>query len=109
MLAMRERTPAASWLLAHPVEIAFGLLVAAAFAYCMRITGQSYFWADEWRLIDQGSSLGGIFEPYNRHLSVVILAIYGAMAEVFGFVYTPFRFVGLASLFAVPFAYFLTA
>ena len=104
----RRAAAAASWFLSHPVEVAFCLLVGIAYAYCMRITGDSFFWIDEWLLIDQGGSLGGLFEPYNQHLSVVILAIYRGLAEIAGFVYTPFRAVGLASLFAVPAAYFLT-
>ena len=96
------------WLAQHPVEIAFALLVGAAFVYSLRITRQSYFFSDDWRLIGQAGSFRGLFRPYNDHLSVIILANFRALIEVFGFAYTPFRVVGLLGLFAVPASYFVT-
>jgi hypothetical protein len=104
----RRPAGARSWLASHPVEIVFALLVAVAFAYSLRITRQSYFFSDDWRLITQAGSLRGMFRPYNDHLSIIILSNYRALVEVFGFAYTPFRVLGLLGLFAVPVGYFAT-
>lgn len=108
MAAPRYVSKIRTWLVAHPVEIVFALLVAATFAYGIRITGGSYFWLDEWLYVRQGRSLSGLFSQYNGHLSVVVLAIYQALTEAFGFAYTPFRVAGLLALMAVPTAYFVS-
>lgn len=84
------------------------LFAAAWFAYWMRITGDSYFFVDDWLLIEQAGSLGGMVEQYNGHLSVVILAIYRGLVEVFGFDYTAFRLVATSILAGTAVAYFAT-
>lgn len=97
-----------SWLAAHSVEIVFFTLIGGAFAYLLRISRDGYFQGDDWLLIRQSGSVGGLLEPYNDHLSVTILAVYRALVEVFGFSYWPFQVVGLVALMGVPVAYFLT-
>jgi hypothetical protein len=106
---MRNRAArTASWLAAHPVEVAFGLLVVIAFAYALRITGHSYFWADDFPVIRQGGSAAGLLDPYNNALSLVSVLSDHVLVEVFGFHHSPFQVLGLLGLFAVPSAYFLT-
>ena len=114
MTVAQERPPArrergfAPWLAAHAVDIVFVLLVVVAFAYTVHLTHQSFYYADDWRLITQAQSLGGLFKPYNDHFSFIILATYRLLFELFGFGYTAARVVGFAALFAVPLAYFFT-
>jgi hypothetical protein len=91
------------------VEIAFALLVIAAFAYSLHITKSYFFFLDDWLLIKQGSSLGGWFEPYSDQMGLVIIGTWRVLAELFGFAFTPFRVVGMVGLYAVPAAYFVTA
>ncbi len=79
-----------------------------AFAYTLRLSRDFYFRADDWLLIRQSGSVRGLFEPYNGHLSIIILGIYRSFAVIFGFVYTPTRVVGALSFFAIPMAFFLT-
>lgn len=106
---MRQRLATVRlWLPSHPVEVVFGLMLVVAFAYSLRITGQSYFWADDWRYFQQAGSLGGFFEPYNNHLSLLILGGYRLLIQAFGFTFTPFRVMGMLCLLANPAAYFLT-
>ncbi len=93
----------------HPVDIVFGALVLTAFGYAVHLTRRSFFLIDDWRLVQQAGSFGGLFKPYNDHLSLIILATYRACVQVLGFDYTVPRIVGLASLYAVPPAYFLIA
>ena len=104
----RRAERAGSWLASHPVEIAFALLVMAAFAYSLRVTRSYFFFYDEWLMIKQGSSLGGLFRPFIDQIGLTIMGTYRVLAELFGFTFTPFRVIGMAGLFAVPAAYFLT-
>lgn len=97
------------WATRYAVELAFLLLVVVAFAYAMRISGETYFWADDWLLIRQGRTIGGIFDAYNGHLSVVILVVYRFLIDVFGVAHTPFQVVGTLALLSVSVAYFLHA
>ncbi len=90
------------------MEIVFALLVVAAFAYSLRISRSFYFYVDDWRGFEQGTSLGGLFRPYNDQMGVVIIGTYRALAELFGIAFTPFRVLGIVGLFTVPAAYFLT-
>jgi hypothetical protein len=106
---LRRRTErVGSWLASHPVEIAFALLVTAAFAYSLRITGSYFFFLDDWLLIKQGGSLGGWFQPYSDQMGLIIIGTWRVLAELFGFAFTPFRVVGMVGLYAVPAVYFLT-
>lgn len=97
-----------SWLVSHPVEIAFALLVMAAFAYSLHLTRSYFFFLDDWLLIKQGGSLGGWFRPYSDQMGLIIIGTWRVLAELFGFTFTPFRVVGMVGLYAVPAAYFLT-
>ncbi len=100
---------AGHWLAKHSVDIVFAGLVLVAFAYAVHLTRHAYFLIDDWRLIKQGGTIGGLFKPYNDHLSIIILAIYRGSAQLFGLDYTAPRIIGLAILYAVPAAYFFTA
>ena len=106
---MRQRAArAGSWLASHPVEVVFALLLIVAFAYELRITRGAYFFWDEWNLINQGGSLGGMFDPFHQALGFVIILHYRVLTELFGFDYTPVRVVALIGFVSVSAAYFLT-
>lgn len=90
------------------MEIVFGGLIALAFASMMRMTRGAYFSFDDWPLILQAGSGWGMFEPYNDHLVLAVLAVYRPLIELFGFEFTPFRIFGLMSLLGVPVAFFST-
>jgi hypothetical protein len=92
----------------HAVDLAVGLLTVMWLAYVLRITRGFSFWSDDLFLLDQAGSWRGLFEPYNDHMSLVILAIYRACAELGGFRYTPFMVAGALSLVAAPVAYYVT-
>ena len=86
-----------------------GLVVGAVAVHLWRIISHGYFFLDDWGLIDQSGSLGGMVQPYNDHMSLVILVVYRALVEAFGFVYRPFRTVGLVCLFpAIPVSFYVT-
>ena len=93
---------------AHAVDIAFALVVIGWFGYALHLTRHYAFWADDLRLIEQAGTWGGLLEPYNNHMSLVILATYRALAEVAGLSYTPIVLAGALSLVAVPVSYFVT-
>ena len=103
----RRSSGLGSWLADHPVDVALAAIVGIAFAHLLRITANGYFYGDDWGLIQQSGSLRGMLQPYNDHLSVTILVVYRVLIEVFGFVYGPFRMVGLLCLMAVPVALYL--
>lgn len=98
----------AGWSAAHPIDVAFGLVVAAAFAHLVWVTANGWFFLDDWGLLDQSGSLAGIFRPYNDHLSIAILGSYRALAEAVGFEYGPYRVVGLLCLLAIPVLFHVT-
>jgi hypothetical protein len=90
------------------VAVAFGLVVMASAGYFIRVTRESWFFADEWRMALQVERIQDIIDPYNGHLSVTILGLYRVLLELFGFsTYLPYRVVGVVSLVAVPVAMFL--
>ena len=92
------------------VAVTFGLVVLASAAYFLRVTGESWFFADEWRMALQVERAQDIVDPYNGHLSLTILSLYRGMLELFGFsTYVPYRVAGVVSLVSVPVAMFLTA
>ncbi|MEQ1785555.1 MAG: hypothetical protein ABL966_00770 [Acidimicrobiales bacterium] len=90
------------------MDVVFAALVAAGFAYAVWRTRDYYFWVDDWLLIRQSGSVGGLVDHYNGHLSIVILGLYRVLIEVFGFEYAPFRLLGLLCLFSLPVAYYAT-
>lgn len=92
----------------HGVDVAYGVLLSAAFLYGLWTTRHYFFWLDSWLLLHQSGSLGGLVDEYNGHLSIVILVIYRVLIEVFGFHHAPFQLVGMLCLFAVPVSYYLT-
>jgi hypothetical protein len=92
----------------HPVDVAIGLIAVAWLVYAVRITRDHYFWADDLRLLEQAGSLGGLFEPYNTHMSLTILSIYRAAAEIGSLSYTPFMVAGLLCTLAIPVTYYAT-
>ena len=48
---------------------------------------------DDWGLLLQAESLGDLLDPYNDHLSVVILGVYRILGEVFGLSFRPYSVV----------------
>lgn len=90
------------------VDVAFGLLAIGWLLHVLWITRDFSFWSDDLFLIEQAGSPGGLFEPYNDHMSLVILSIYRASATLGGFTYTPFMVAGALSLAAVPVSYYVT-
>jgi len=99
-----------TWLATHAVDIAFGLVVLASAAYFLRVTRESWFFADEWAMADQVRRTQDIVDPYNGHLSVTILALYRVLLELFGFTtHVPYRIAGIVSLVAVPVSMYLVA
>jgi hypothetical protein len=97
---------AGPWLRARSVEVVVGLLALGWLLYILRITGDLSFFSDDLFLIDQAGSFGGLFEPYNKHMSLEILSIYRVSAELGGLAYRPFLVAGALCLVAVPVSYF---
>lgn len=98
------------WLSVRPIELVFAALLTASVAYWLRITSSSWFYADEWSMAWQVRRAANILNPYNGHLSLVILGVYRVLLEVFGFsTYTPYRLAGAISLAAVSLAMFVHA
>ncbi|MEO6318348.1 MAG: hypothetical protein ABIP36_06145, partial [Acidimicrobiales bacterium] len=87
----------------------FGLLAAIWLVEVLTLTREFSFWSDDLFLIDQAGSWGGLIEPYNDHLSPVILTIFRASAELADFSYAPFAVAGAVSLVAVPISFYATA
>jgi hypothetical protein len=94
----------------HAVTAAFGLVVVASAVYFLRVTSDSWFYADEWAMALQLQRSQDIVDPYNGHLSVTILGLYRVLLELFGFgSHLPYRVAGILSLVAVPVAMFVVA
>jgi hypothetical protein len=93
-----------------PVAVAFSLVVAVSAVYFVRVTSDSWFFADEWAMARQVQRTREIVDPYNGHLSATILGLYRLLLELFGFTtYLPYRVAGIASFVAVPVAMFVVA
>jgi hypothetical protein len=92
----------------EPVEVALAVLLAAAVGVGMHLTRHHWFWVDDWRLVEQSTTAGGLVEQYNGHLSILILGLYRGSVELFGWSFTPLRAASLLALVAVPAAYHLT-
>jgi hypothetical protein len=91
-------------------DVAFAAVLLATFAFYVYETRTTYFYADEWLLADRGRSLGDFLQPYNGHLSIVYIAVFRVLFQLFHLKHhLPFRLVGIASLCAVPLALHLTA
>ena len=90
------------------IDIGFGLVVAGTWVAYFRWTNGFGFVMDDWPLARRGWSPGDFLEPYNKHLSITIIAIYRSLYQVFGFdTYHPWRIVGITTLLAVPVALYL--
>ena len=101
------RGPRATWLADHAIVLTLAVAAVTSVVVWYRTTYLAWFFSDEWKIINQVQSVKGIFQPYNSHLSISILAIYRALIELFGFTtYTPFRLVGFSAFIAVAFALF---
>jgi hypothetical protein len=98
-------TPAAT---ARTVDVLFGGFVAIAVAYGWWLTRGNWFFVDDWPVLRQSRSLSGIVDHYNGALSLVSLALYRVVTELFGLEYTPLRLAGVAALCAVPVTYYVT-
>lgn len=86
---------------------AFAISLSMLLALAFWSSRDGFFILDDWLILRQGARAGGLFDDYNGHLSTVIVALYRALAEAFGFRYVPFLVTGLVSLFAAPLAYYL--
>lgn len=90
-----------------------GLFFVGALAtviYWISLTSDSWFFSDDWPLGHQAMSLRRILTPYNGHLSVIILAIYRALFEIFGFrTYLPWRILGATGIASVGVSVYLTS
>jgi hypothetical protein len=93
---------------ARSIDITFGVIAAAWLGFVVWLSWDFSFWSDDLFLIDQAGTWRGMVEPYNDHLSLVILGIYRAAVEIGGFSYTPFVVLGPLCLVAVPVTYYVT-
>jgi hypothetical protein len=90
------------------VDVTFGVILLVTAAVQFDLTRGFFFRQDDWSLSLRGRAPGDLLEPYNRHLSIVIIALYRVLFGVFGFrTYVPWRLVGVACLIGVPLALFL--
>lgn len=88
----------------------FFLLVTGSIVTRLWLTQSTWFYLDDWPLILQSSDSGELLEPYNGHLSLVLLAVYRFQAEVFGFkTYVPLRLLGALAMATVPVTMFFAA
>ena len=104
----REGPGVVRWLGGHPVEVVFTLLMLGAFIALQRATAENYLFLDDWGLLLQAKSLGDLLDPYNDHLSVVILGLSRVLGDVFGISFRPFAVVSQFCLIAIPVSYFVT-
>ncbi|MSO85937.1 MAG: hypothetical protein EXQ71_00245 [Acidimicrobiia bacterium] len=84
-----------------------GSLVAFS-AYVLWAGRRLSFAGDDWGLLVQGQHWGGLVEPYNDHLSILIIGNYRVLVEVFGLDYTPFRVAAVLWFLAIVVAWYLT-
>lgn len=99
---------AGTWAVAHAVDLAVGALALGWAAYAIRIGRGFSFLSDDLQLIEQAGSLGGLFEPYNGHASMLILGMYRLLAEAAGLHFGPYLVVGVLAIVAVAVTYYLT-
>lgn len=102
------RLIAHDWLKEHAVEVAFTLMAAGWLWYVVGLFRGFYFWADDLPVLEQAGSWDRLLEPYKGALSLVLLLVYRAAAEVGHLSYTPFTVAYAVSLVAVPLSYFFT-
>ena len=92
------------------IDAAFGAIVIIWSFHWFRVSEGEWFYLDDWRLLVQASADDRFLEPYNRHLSVVILGVYRLLADLFGLgSYVPFRIAHLTSFGALAVAVYLLA
>ena len=91
-----------------PFDFLFGLVVVATSVAYFRLSEGLWFSGDDWPLAGRGATLGDFLEPYNKHLSISIIAIYRVAFTIFGFdTYAPLRIAGIACFVAVAVALYL--
>ena len=91
-----------------PFDALFVAVVAGAVAFYLVVSRQFFMSGDDWRYLDQGLSLHGLFAPYNEHLTFTALATYQVIAHIFGLgSYLPFRILGVSSAAAVAITLYL--
>jgi hypothetical protein len=89
-------------------DVAFGVLLAFTVISRMASSSDYGFFGDDWRLASRGGNAADFFRPFNGHLSVVLIAMYKALFEVFGLTTaTPFRLLSVLSGAAVAVAVYL--
>ena len=91
-----------------PLDALFVAVVAGACAFYLVVSRHFFMSGDDWRYLDQGLSLHGLFAPYNEHLTFTALATYQVIAHIFGLgSYLPFRILGVSSAAAVAITLYL--
>lgn len=68
-----------------PVDLIMAAAVLGTLGFLLAVTGDSWFFADEWNAGLRGRSLRDFLQPYNGHLSVTWIATYRGFYGLFGF------------------------
>lgn len=83
--------------------VGFGAAVVAMVAWYVQFESQTMLAFEDIRLIDRGSTLHGVFAPYNDHLSVTPLVTYQVLARVFGIEQVwPFKVLATVAMVSIP-------
>lgn len=91
-------------------DVLFGVMVVAVTMWYARLYSNSFFQADDWRIMGRPQGLSHLLEPHNGHLSAVPLLEMQALLHTVGLrSYMPYTLVGLASFAAVAVAVYVLA
>ena len=86
------------------------VLVAATAWWYYRISSRRFFAYDDWLVARRPSNLGDLLEHHNNHFSLIPLAVWKALFNVFGLeTYVPFRLIGISSFVGLVVALYLLA
>lgn len=89
-------------------DAAFAVAVLATLAYQLHMARGIWFFADEWAIAEQVRSPSGLIEPYNGHLSILILGLYRALLTLFGFsTHAPYRVAGVVAFLSIAVALYV--
>lgn len=89
------------------IDVAFAALVLVTAGYRIWLARDSYYVIDDWLLLRQANA-GQFLDPYNDHLSVLILALWRMLSALGGTSYVPILVVGTLAGAAVPAAVYVT-
>jgi hypothetical protein len=92
----------------HIADVVFGLAVAVTFVCYFVKSRNVVVNGDDWETLLHGVSFGDYFRPYQTNLSIVPIAVYSFVFNVFGFgTYWPLRFAEVASHMAIAVTVFM--